>query len=116
MRAMPTLPRLFHLSSLFLSLPLPLTLPLLSLSLPPSPSDSPSPSFSLGYGRRSLGVGWGQARSGQQIGRWADVVQIAGTLLQSIPSRGSWVRGQHRMMAVALGSQVGVAGLALGER
>ena len=50
-----------------------------------------------------------KARSNQQIGRWADVVQITGSLLQSIPGRGSWLRGQHRMMAVSLGSQVSLS-------
>ena len=45
-----------------------------------------------------------RARCFQQRGAWADVVRATGTLLQRVDARGSWLRGQPRMMAVTLGA------------
>jgi len=45
-----------------------------------------------------------RARCFQQRGQWADVVRTTGTLLQKVDARGSWVRGQPRMMAVTVGA------------
>jgi len=45
-----------------------------------------------------------RARCFQQRGQWADVVRTSGTLLQKVDARGSWTRGQPRMMAVTLGA------------
>ncbi|EKX48811.1 hypothetical protein GUITHDRAFT_136477 [Guillardia theta CCMP2712] len=53
-----------------------------------------------------------KAKSHQLLGQWADVTRTAGQLLQEAELRGAWKRGQHRMMAVTLGSH---AALELGD-
>jgi len=53
-----------------------------------------------------------RARCFQQRGQWADAVRATGTLLQKVDARGSWLRGQPRMMAVTLGAS---AAMELGD-
>eukprot|EP00240_Pyramimonas_obovata_P003213 CAMPEP_0118922272 /NCGR_PEP_ID=MMETSP1169-20130426/1255_1 /TAXON_ID=36882 /ORGANISM="Pyramimonas obovata, Strain CCMP722" /LENGTH=691 /DNA_ID=CAMNT_0006863111 /DNA_START=71 /DNA_END=2142 /DNA_ORIENTATION=+ len=49
-----------------------------------------------------------QARSYQQLGRWADTTRAAGMLMQCVPYSGRWVRGQPRMMGVLMGAAAGL--------